>query len=230
TGVRCPNCPSAAVIAKQLLSVYKDSLIVVALHPMGDFLTTPYVGDPDLRSEAADAYYDYYKVSALGLPTGMVNRGQAPGELLKKDLWRNAVSTYFPLIAVAQLTANASFTGSTKEAFNVNINGKITGKYAKEGSLNLIVMVLEDSIVLQQNTPDGKIKGYMQNHVLRTTLDDPWGVKVLDSKPEKEATFKKDYSDVAVNEKWNKAHLSVVVILSNETTKEVIQVAYTHIK
>ena len=97
TGVGCVNCPKAAEEAHTLQKRFRNQLILIELHPMeGGNLTEPQVaGDVDLRSAAAQTYFEYWKKP--GLPAGLVNR-QSEKTLAYRN-WTGAVEEISGLCA-----------------------------------------------------------------------------------------------------------------------------------
>ena len=82
---------------------------------------------------------------------------------------------------------------------------------------------LEESY--KAENPDAKIQSgvvtnYVHNHVFRNTLNGMWGEELGPIKAEtsKDCTF-------TINEKYNADNCSVVAVLINTETKEVIQAA-----
>ena len=227
TGVRCINCPKAAEVAHALQGKLKNQLIVIGSHPSGSALTKPYTGDADLRSETAQIYHEYWKQP--GLPAGLINRRQEPGKTLVHGNWTaeaDAVAAEKPVATVNQVNATIA---SGKIA--VEASGYFKSDYTQEGDINLILLVLEDGfLVRQEGDEESKEQhNYAHNHVLRTSIGDAWGVKVLDAKPAAETKFTYT-ATVELNADWKTDKLAVVAMLTNATTREIINAAKVKVK
>ena len=223
TGVGCTNCPDAANIAHGLQTLMGDKLIVVELHGETETITASLVapqeeGDSDLRNAAAADYSTYWKVA--GLPCGLVNRQQAPGAVLSRTRWRGTAIGVYGEVPVATIEATASLSGST---ISVSANGLFPKTY-ECNDIRVLAMVLEDGFSVTQIDNGEKRAGYIHNHVLRHVIGDTWGGKVLDAVPADSTRF--DYTGtVNVESGWNKANLSVAVLLCNNETKEILNAA-----
>ncbi len=225
TGVKCINCPKAAVVAHTLQNKLKSQLIVIGSHPMGAALTKPYTGDADLRSETSRIYYEFWKQP--GLPAGLINRRQEKTVVF--DNWTaivDGISAEKPVATVNQVKATIADGKMTVEA-----SGCFKSDYTKEGDINLILLVLEDCFEVRQEGDEASKEkhNYHHDHVLRTSIGDAWGVKVLNAKPKAEAKFTHTAS-VELNADWKKDKLSVVALLTNASTREIINAAKVKVK
>lgn len=225
TGVRCINCPKAAVVAHTLQNKLKNQLIVIGSHPSGSGLTPPYTGDADLRSETSQIYYEFWKEP--GLPAGLVNRRQE--KTMNFNNWTaevEAVAAEKPVATVNQVKATIADGKIAVEA-----SGYFREAYTKDGDINIVLLVLEDCFdVYQYGDEESKEKhNYHHDHVLRTSIGDAWGVKVLDAKPAAEAKFTHT-ATVELNPVWKTNKLSVVALLTNASTREVINAAKVKVK
>ncbi len=219
TGVGCTNCPDAANIAHGLQTLMGDRIIVVELHAATEALaplTTPRVeGEVNLVSADATTYAAYWQV--VGLPAGLINRKQAPGETLARGRWRGQAISVYGEVPVATIEATASLSGST---ISVSANGLFPQAYKDSGDIRVVTMILEDGFSVTQVVSGEEQAGYVHNHVLRRTID-AWGVKVLDGVPSDSTVF--DYAGtVGVDPNWNTANLSVAVMLCNGETREIL--------
>ncbi len=224
TGVRCVNCPAAALVARSIKSLMQDSVILIELHPEKPAsLTRPHSGDPDLRSAAAQSYSDYWQVP--GLPRGMINRRQAPGQLLTEGTWLGTAVSVFGEEPVCTVSVTASLADSTVTA---QIQGEFTQDYAEAGDIHVITMLLEDGFVVKQSINGGEDPAFNRNHVLRATFGSEWGAKVLDAKPSSGKEFTLSPS-LKLDAAWKSDELSVVVLVTNADTREILNAAQVHL-
>lgn len=229
TGVRCTNCPTAAAEIARLQEFYGANLIVVGMHPNGVTMAMPHSGDPDLRTDAAKEYFDGFQMTSL--PAGLVNRkptiygyaewGGAVAEVISNEL------TYATLSVSAAL-------GSGDTTLSINVSGEFIEDYKEDGAINVLTMILEDSIVVKQSNKDpslggAELEGYVQNHVLRQVVGSTWGDRVLGEAPDRGSAVAAAYN-VSLNPAWRTNHLSVVVALVNADSREVIQAAQVHVE
>lgn len=224
SGVKCVNCPKAAGQAHNLTEFYGDNVIVVAYYPQNPAgLTMPYPDNMDLRTEVAQTYATAYAIPQL--PNGLVNR---TGGAKDYPEWASAVTDIIlNSVNYARLSGKA-WRGEGLEV-NVEIEGSFVENYAKAGEIGILAMVIEDSIVAEQLTPQGRNAGYVHNHVFRMLFSDVWGDKVLNEKPEKGTEFAQTYR-ATVSEAWRSEKLSVVAALVNMRSREVIQAAHIDIE
>lgn len=225
SGVRCVNCPKAAGQAHNLTEFYGDNVIVVAYYPKNPAgLTTPYnQTDVDLRTEVAQTYATAYAIPQL--PNGLVNR---TGGAKDYPEWASAVTGFILDSTNYARLGGKAWRGESLEV-NVEIEGGFVENYAKAGEIGILTMVIEDSIVVEQLTPQGRNPGYVHNHVFRMLFSDVWGDKVLNEKPEKGTDFTQTYR-ATVSEAWRSEKLSVVAALVNMRSREVIQAAHIDIE
>lgn len=223
TGVRCVNCPKAAEVAHTLQNKLKSQLIVIGSHPSGSPLTIPYTGDADLRSEISKTYHEFWQKPAL--PAGLVNRQKT----LNFNNWTAEVETAAAEKPVA--TVNQIKVDTVGGKMKVEASGYFKSDYTKDGNINIILLVLEDCFdVRQEGEEESKEKhNYHHDHVLRTSIGDVWGEQVLNAKPKAEAKFTHT-ATVELNSAWKKDKLSVVALLTNASTREIINAAKVKVK
>jgi len=222
TGVRCVNCPTAAAEIERLQEFYGDNIIVVGVYPMQPTgLTQPWDPNRDLRSSVAQTWATEFAIEQF--PNGMVNRQ----EVIGYQEWGGAIAevisggiNYVDL----SLTANMS----TDSTIAVSVEGSFVENYEADGAVNLITMVLEDSIVAPQTTPTGVNGNYVHNHVLRAVLGPEWGSQVASEAPTRGTTFSTSLSGT-VDKAWRTNKLSVVAAVVNANSREVIQVEIVHL-
>lgn len=169
TGVRCINCPDAALKAKDIVAQKtSDSVVVMAIYPTDilDNFTHPYPGVPQLASKTAKEI-----VEALGppqgLPNGYVDRKQYIGKndrVINYAEWINYVNMRLqektPVnIGIAKEINNRNLKVEIKLQYNTNAVAGATHKYA--------IYIIEDKIVSKQYTQSGENSNYVHNHALR---------------------------------------------------------------
>ena len=223
TGVGCTNCPTAAAEITRLQEFYGDNLIVVGVYPLEPTgLTRPLDPSRDLRTDVAQTWASVFAIGQL--PMGMVNRQEVTGYAE----WGGAIAEVISEgLNYVNLCVSASLPTDTTIA--VNVEGSFVEDYEADGAVNMITMILEDSIVAPQRTGSGEVNvGYVHNHVLRAVIGPEWGSQVASEAPARGTAFSASLTG-SVNSGWRKNKLSVVVAIVNASTHEVIQAGIVHL-
>ena len=147
TGFRCVNCPSAAEQANELKELYKERLLIVALHPASNPFTQ---GKYDYTCPAADSIYRMMGGTAsTPFPTGNVDCKQTD------DRW-----FFDPLEWPAQVSR------AMEDTVCPPLNTLTDYRTA--------YWLVEDSVLGVQAMPDGSVNmEYYHRHVLRAVSDEP---------------------------------------------------------
>lgn len=236
TGHTCPNCPRAAVTARELKEHYKDSLVVMAVHAGWFANVNP--GDPvwsyDFRSTAGTDWDTYFEVGKYGNPNGMVSRKGYPDnkQVVKPALWADAVNT---TVAEAPLMDLQLITEYNAGEDKLCIHAKTSFLSAITGrSLNLSVVVVEDSITQAQYNGDPTvgetphILDYVHMHVMRGSVNGTWGTPILSkdnaSGEAVTKTFPMHFTGFNLNTMVPK-NCRVIAFVYDIDTKEVLQAA-----
>ncbi len=228
TGVRCVNCPTADEAINSALTQYNGKLLAVAIHDSGAF-GKPYSGNPDLRTDAGDDWSHYFGVFAAGqYPTALVNRTTASSGW---DLFNpiSGINSHVdPIVNSDADVAIEVAAVDNQDDITITVNLEFLNKVSDQ--LNVTLFFIEDGIVAAQSLPDGsKDNEYVHNHVLRDVITDVWGAEVdcTGAVGEKRmAQF--DYHNV--NHSLNISNCHIVALLSNRTTRQILNVAETEIK
>jgi hypothetical protein len=240
TGHTCVNCPTAAVIASDLKTLYGEKLIVMSVHA-GSF-AAPYSGvfSYDFRSPAGTEYNATFEISAIGNPLGMVNRKTVNSSIIiSPSAWGSTISEIIDLPPDASMKITNTYNSGTKE-LNTEIKSKFLNPLT--GLYKLVVLVLEDSIVAPQQNGVNEIPGYpspnantiitnyVHRHVLRGAINSTWG-DTLAIDPIPTSTFiTKTYNNYTLNSAWDENHCMVIAFIYNAVTNEIVQVEEKKIK
>jgi len=240
TGHTCVNCPRAAVTARDLKEHYQDSLVIIAVH--AGFYAKPSSNDPvwsyDFRTPAGTEWDGFFKVGAIGNPNGMVSRKGYPDnqQVLSPSAWANAVKNTVaesPLMDLQLITeynvAEDKLCIHAKTTFMQTISGR---------SLNISVIITEDSIVKAQKNNDAavgstpNILDYVHMHVMRGAVNSTWGTPVLLKENTSSApvinTFRSAFTGFNLNT-MDPKNCRVVAFIYDTDTKEVLQVAESEV-
>ena len=222
TGVRCPNCPDAAMRAKELKDNNPDRVVVVGLYTeQPNNLTFPHSGDDDLRTvQATNLYTNIY--GSPPLPGGGVNRKIYSGQNQINQvhaLWGSSVQNEKPLKTVVNLSVevqqkdDSTYVVQSKFTFNEELNSQSF----------VSIMLLENEIHASQSTDTGDNHEYIHQHVLRTMYTPYNGSPLYDS-PEKGRVIEKGWEFVIPKGiDLSKASIVVLVNRNDADNKEVLQ-------
>jgi len=236
TGHNCPNCPRAGLIAADLKEHYEDSVVVVAVH--AGFFAKVSASDPvwayDFRTVAGTDWDNFFEISAVGNPNGMVNRKGYPDNqhVLSPPTWANAVKS---AVAEAPLLDLQLITEYDEGEDKLCIHAKTTFlQTISDRALNISILITEDSIVQAQKNsdptvgPTPQILDYVHMHVMRGAVNGTWGTPIhsldeLSNEPVIK-TFPVHLSDFNLNTMIAK-NCHVVAFVYDINTKEILQVA-----
>lgn len=214
TGWRCVNCPDAAKIAHELLTSIPNNLVVVAMHPAGHGFTTPENTVNALSTAEAMEYLTAYGgSSATGFPTGVVNGVKFGNEYLQgRDKWTSLILDEIKKAPVYSI--DLSYTKGTQH----QVVAKVTPiDMFANNNVSLQMWLVESNIVATQI---GGGNDYVHNHVFRKGLNALWGDELGNVTAEMEKTYSFD-----IDSRYVVDNCSVVAVLINTETKEVLQVA-----
>lgn len=231
TGHTCVNCPTAALLSQNLKNLYGERLIVMAVHA-GYFArpqSAPF--NADYRSQAGEAWDQFFNISANGNPNALINRQKnntfwhfPPGS------WSTKVAEAMNSEAVAKIELSTSYNTTTRK---LDITAKTTFLAAQQGNFKLQVCLVEDSLVSPQRNNDPNagstpvIEQYVHRHVLREAVNGIWGDQIL-SNPQAGHSATKNYQ-LNLPAAYNHRHCSVLVFVYDAETYEVLQVEEKHL-
>ena len=217
TGVRCVNCPAGAAELENLKSIYGDRLVIVSIHA-GDF-APPYSDSKfDFRTAEGTALEAWLGVP-LGYPTAVVNRKKFDGQRslqVTKANWAGLIAEESKTTSLLNVGINKKYTKDTRD-LTMTVTLVPTDKLPDD--LRLSVLLTENDISDQQETPQGKKSDYLHKHILRRVLSgDAKGV-VLNGALSWTGNFK-----VPTNWVAEKCHL-VIIAHRGGDVKDVLQVS-----
>lgn len=224
----CNNCPRAADQARAIKDLYGDRVVVVASH-VGE-LAEPTVEHPeDFRTEAGGDVDDFFEISAIGLPRGMVDRAESGDKrVLSYGAWETAVAERVQEKAKLKIVLDAQYA----EAINtIEIDVELEFVERVESNARLCLYVLEDSVIAyQKGKPD--IEQYVHMHMLRAAPAGSWGIQIKDATIEAGEKIVKYFQySIPVDADWKTKNLSVVAFVHDfDESYEVLQVEKTHVE
>lgn len=233
TGNRCPNCPGAAMIADDLLDTIPNNVIVVGMHPAGLSFTQPITPKVILQSkEAYDYLVEFGGNVSTGLPVGVINCAKFDDKYLQGSSQWTAQVFNQCYVETKCLVELQHAVNNGNHVVTATLNPKVNLE-----SVSLMFWLLESNIVAPQNmshdlvesykerNPEAKeqagaITNYVHNHVFRACLNGFWGEELgaVSEPTTKDCSF-------SVDEKYVADNCSVVAVLLDTKTHEVIQAA-----
>lgn len=180
TGHQCPNCPAAGEIIKDILDVYKDNVVVIAVHagPLAKLLVPPFTYD--FTTEIGDTWNSHFEIATVGYPSGLINRKERSGSrIIAPNSWAAMIAEQIALPTEADIQLAVQYDTTTRQ---IQVTATTNIASPKQGeSYYLTVLLTEDSIVKPQKTapPVNVIMDYVHMHVLRLNITPgSWGAPV----------------------------------------------------
>ena len=229
TGHTCQACPRAHREATRLKGVFREQMVVIAVH--ADFWAEPYPsGAPyftyDFRTPVATQITTDFGVIGQPFPKGMVNRKLNPTTgtpfVLDWGNWEGKINDLLQEPAEAGLKITPDYDTASR-TMTASVEVKMLS--VNPDAMELAVYFIEDSIVNWQKDQDANpanVQNYVHNHVLRGSLNGTYG-ESLGVLAEGQ-TVTKSYSAPLTPNDAVPGKISLVAILSNSSTKEIIQV------
>jgi hypothetical protein len=179
SGVKCVNCPDAAVIAQSLITTYPHRVNVVTIQPLItglESLTKPIDHSGvktrnDMRTEAAANICTMVGIPN-SLPSGYVNRKKISGKLdpvLSRDEWTSVVQSELLDSTPVNIDLSAEYDQASTE---MKVTVVVTYTRAVTGANYLSLAIVEDSIVDAQERKEGIDIIYDQDYLHRHTMRD----------------------------------------------------------
>ena len=229
TGFRCPNCPAAADVAKQLRSVYCEDLILVGVHCTSTF-AAPIASPPDpfstdFRTVAGEAYVSAFGFTAL--PGGLVSRREYSSEqVVGPGAWGSAVAEILGQPAQFEIRFTQADYNAGTETLDLDVEVSVLQDVT--GEHNLTIYLLEDHIAEAQEdnrVPGGIVDPYDHRHVLRDNINGTWGEQVILGAAVTGDTLTLDYSYTLPASVLVPENCSLVAYVYRVDNDEVMQVS-----
>ncbi|MES2560198.1 MAG: Omp28-related outer membrane protein [Bacteroidota bacterium] len=192
SGVRCVNCPDAAVIVKGLKANFPGRVNSITIYPNTpslNSLTLPvnkpekgFVSKYDLRTDAGGQMLAFLG-TPNSLPNGYVNRKLYAGKtdrFIDRTEWADKVTSEKDSVPPVNIYVTETSYG-TDGKLNVTLELKFTSDLT--GDYNISMALIQDSIIDVQETTDPNIGAtyiadYPHMHVLRKMFTSNLGDKI----------------------------------------------------
>ena len=221
TGVRCNNCPRAAVKAIELEAANPDKIQIMAIYPTYKPLSNPWDGQDTLVTKDADDLVGTLG-SVTNLPSGIIDNVSYNGKyFIDENSWSIVVDQQKVKTTPMNIVLKSTWMPDEKKS-RIEIKAIANTEIPSTTKLSWVIAIIEDDMVGWQSTPTGVDEAYNFKHVLRKLVTSSYGDPLTQGMPAGFTTEKHYYMPVAP--KWNPAKLSCLVWVLNSDTKEVLQV------
>lgn len=183
SGVKCVNCPDAAVIANGIVQAFPERVNVVVLHPDLDALSSfvkpidkeGYKSKYDFRTKDAAAICNLVGVPG-SLPRGLINRvkfADQPERTMPRTDWHAKAQEELNKPSPVNIDLHSEYQPSTQKG---SINVKVQFTEPATGKYYISVALIEDSLIDVQEYQDPvtfEVKfnpEYVHMHILRDVI------------------------------------------------------------
>ncbi|MES2778736.1 MAG: Omp28-related outer membrane protein [Bacteroidota bacterium] len=242
SGVRCVNCPDAAIIVKGLKSSFPGRVNSITIYPNTaslNSLTLPvnkpdegFVSKYDLRTEAGGQL-----LASLGtpnsLPNGYVNRKLYVGKtyrFIDRTEWADKITSEKDSVTPVNIEITTAYdaTGMLNADVSLKFTADLTGDYY------ITMALIQDSIIDVQETTDPNvgatyIEDYPHMHVLRKMFTANLGDKINTATTTliRGRVVKKRYAVDIITEAgkspYDKKHLGIVAFVHRGSDNVIVQ-------
>lgn len=225
TGHTCPNCPAAAVKAKELKNIYPDQLALIALH--AGFFALPQTNadgsfKTDFRTPEGEEYVSPSGFAVQAYPAGMISRLKTGNNYIYDLLdWESKILEIKDLAPIFKINLLNLYNDSLK---SLKTEIKIIKNFSISSNYKISVYLIEDDIIDWQVDGTSIKPTYQHDHVLRKVFNGTWGEEVNFTGDTASFTYQN-----AIAGNWNRTHCEVVAFVWDANTKEVFQVNAAHV-
>ncbi len=225
TGHTCVNCPDGHRRAGLLKEKYGDSIVIIAIH--AGLFAHPEPPDflADYRTVVGTTLNDAFGVE--GYPVGMVSRLPFSSSLLiDRSAWGIASSAINKNDPSAAIQMVLQYDGAEQKAC---VHSKVTFLKNLNNEVKLAVYLIEDNIVSPQKNSIASIgdvpviQNYTHKHMLRASLNSPWGETIAQPTAQANQSVYKSYGFSFDGKGFNQQNCTFIAILYDALTYEVIQ-------
>ncbi|MFN0031044.1 MAG: Omp28-related outer membrane protein [Flavobacteriales bacterium] len=221
TGHDCGNCPTAHIIAKDILENDEEHVALVAVH--AGSLAEPFgINYPDDWRTPEGEYYLLTQIGTDLLPTGRVNRNEDASDTFSPSNWPVAVESALDATPPVDMQIEAEYVEANQD-LNVHVHAEWFSALA--GDFNLVIMIVEDSIVAPQlnySADPEYIPDYLHMHMLRGTISGATGLPVA-SNPAVGASSVSSFT-YTWNTEWIPEHITIMSVITRGENGEVLNV------
>ena len=219
-GHRCGNSPNATEEINSLISTYGSQVIPICIH--FGYFSRPFPGyQTDYTSAVGDAIGNEFNVQIT--PSGMINRKGESDKLIDWAAWNTEINNL-----VSQSPKVGIIVEASTDINNTHLDVKLWIKAFESNNdlLKIQGFIIESQLLSEQiwydNNPE-YIEDYEHNYVLRGGINGISGTELSSTPINKDQIIEKNYS-YNLDPLWVKENLSVIIIVYNSLSKEILQV------
>ncbi|MBP5400522.1 MAG: Omp28 family outer membrane lipoprotein [Bacteroidales bacterium] len=218
TGHRCTNCPDGHRTLATLSNLYGDTLVSVCIHA-GTFAMPTGSFPADFRTQEGTELFNDFNIGAT--PRALFNQSLYNGTYgVEMANWGQAIEHFKQDPAIAAIQIINEYAAGI-----LTVNTRTTFLTGHEDPVKLALYVIEDGIISPQIDGSTTVEEYEHSHVLRGSLNGTYGTFISDNgNVVADTGYTKSYQLACADKPWNISRCSVVAILMDATTKEVLQV------
>lgn len=232
TGASCPNCPAGAEQTSNLLALYPDNLVAVAIH--SNFLGQPAKpGELDLRipeAQEIENFLGQWRSKPEAAFNRMVFKDRGEDHIRVRTLpdgWVNFISDQLNTFARVYVDVETEYDPATRE---VRIVVRATAREKLQGDFRVNIMITESDIITKQKDGGEIIEKFKQKHVLRALLTDVGGDRFFAAlEPDVQREYFTSFTVPDEEEMgwWIPENMTVIGFVTDGQNKEVLQAGET---
>ncbi|MFT6165405.1 MAG: hypothetical protein ACJAV5_000346 [Vicingaceae bacterium] len=227
TGHTCNNCPDGARRIEQLVGVYGDQLIPIAIHASNQFAVPYTTGDKyrsDHRVEGGHGEIYLNDLNIGALPQGIVSRSTRRGSQINQ--WESDFLAIKDDRPIASLKINSFYSGSDTL---VRVQIEVEWLIASTETYNLQLHLLESNIIDWQMDGALDVPDYNHKHMLRKVVNGTYGKEL---KPVAVGEIEKIQYITTFKSAFKPDNMEVVAFVFNSdpSSYEIIQGNAVHLK
>ncbi|MCB9198622.1 MAG: Omp28-related outer membrane protein [Flavobacteriales bacterium] len=231
TGHTCVNCPSAAVIAKNIEDSYGGKVIVMSVHASTN--NSFQVPEPpelpdDHRTTAGNEYANAMNIGAN--PLGTVNRVKNGSNYwLLSTGWQNAVDAEVIKSPDFNIQAQYNYYAQTNGLF---FHTEVEALNDLSGNFSLINLIVRDTVVAPQKDQGGVLhEDYDHHSMLTNNINGTWGTPIVSGSINTGEKIYNHYSfelpDPSADTTFKVNNISIITLVCDLDDYEVLQVIKT---
>jgi hypothetical protein len=202
--------------------------VVISVHA-GYWATPDATGNytADFRTPAGNELDNFFGISSVGNPNGMVNRMKyLQNRIIDPEKWSAAIQQIINNPPDATIDLGLTFDLPSRKLSgdcHVQFLNQLTGQYM------FCLYLIEDDIVAPQKNKDNTIGptpdwlNYVHEHVLRGAINGTWGEEINTGLVETNLKYHFTFSGFDIKPEWKPEDCQVVAFIYDADTKEVIQ-------
>ncbi|MDD3861178.1 MAG: Omp28-related outer membrane protein [Bacteroidales bacterium] len=237
TGHKCGNCPRAHETIDNLISIYGDAIVPVAIHctSFARVTNTDTAAQYhyDFRTDIGDFLggknFDAGFYGELTLPIGLVNNLTAE-KLSPHTSWGTEIARIISTYPEFMINLDSDYASADSL---ISVDVEIITNLSNNRKLALMVLIMEDHIIEWQkdySLADDDIEDYEHNHVLRGGFNGNFGEIIKDNTNQTDNgdLLTKSYS-LKSGSDWIINNCIIVAYVYDYDTKEILQAEVLHL-